>query len=898
VECQQHLFIDCYRQIVQQFPDNIAVWDGVTSYSHVELWSKSLQIAGLLQKYDLQRSAHVGLFLKKSPDLVASILGCWISGVVFVPLDPKLPKERTYFYAKDARLNAVLYAEKQPEWNLEVTMLGIQEADKEGVVQHLSTREPAYLLYSSGSTGTPKGVLVSHQGIVLVLKQQIQMLSLTVLDRILWVLSMQFDASISDIGVALLSGACLIIDEGGDICTKMKQHQITYADIPPAMLNVYSPEDFPPSLTRVLIGGEVCSLPALNAHRKVRGIVVVYGPTEATICTSMIRLDANNAGLERTIGFPLIGIEYLIKSGELWIAGKTLAIEYWNRPVLANKWVENQGKRYFRTGDLVSQNEDGSFQFNGRIDRQFKLRGRLIAPEEIETVFSRYTPVNRVFVIKINSLLYAFLEGNTELNYHQMISLVEPYLPEWMIPSKGMLITEFPTTPSGKIDKEALMELLPKPQSTDFWCSVFEQTLGIPVKKSDDFFALGGDSIAMLSLIALAQQNQKVLTVDILKSNPTPQLLQKVKRVEHGKSVAELRGYVQRELQHFHLEPQNSSTMEPILLTGATGFLGGKILFLLCAEGFRVRVLIRASTLEKAKQRIPESLHPNVDIVLGDLCDSVSIQDFIKEGEGTLFHCAAGISLGASFSELYGVNVRATAQLFGYPKLKIIYASTLALFLSSDAKRGEIIETDMVFPEDTHIYGAYAQTKWIAERLAVHREAVILRLGLITDMVMPNRRDWFVLFIRGLMHIGAVPFDRLKHVAIDITPLDYAAKVAVGLGLHPKSQGIYHIASSKSVSFQEVRLVLRKLGYPLKNCSDEEFQQRLNGLENEAERNALQFGLHRVRTDETKHQEFDMFLATDASFDTSRVWELLKQRCSIPNIDRMLPLIKAILELP
>ena len=135
-------------------------------------------------------------------------------------------------------------------------------------------------------------------------------------------------------------------------------------------------------------------------------------------------------------------------------------------------------------------------------------------------------------------------------------------------------------------------------------------------------------------------------------------------------------------------------------------------------------------------------------------------------------------------------------------------------------------------------------------------------------------------------------------MAVDITPLDYAAKIFVELGLHPKSRDVYHVASNSSVSFSQIQAVFARLGYPLKNCTVEIFQQRVNDLENEAERNALRFGLHRVLNEESQHQEFDMFLATDAQFDTSRVWALLQQRCPIPNIDSMLPLIKAILELP
>ena len=893
-------FIACYQDVVQRGPHRIAVQQGAVRHTHLALWNYALRILGLLQKRKLSKGDRVGLYLHKSVDFIASMLACWMGGYVFVPLDPTLPHKRLRFYRIDAELSLVLYQDVVPKGDFEKA--SVCDAEDRGAISALCVSDPAYLLYSSGSTGKPKGVLVSHRGLVLVLEQQCRVLELSSVDRILWLLSIQFDASISDVGVSLLSGATIIIDEQEDICFLLHKHKITYVDIPPSLLSVYEPDMFPESLTRMLIGGEVCPVAALDLHRMYRRICIVYGPTEATICTSMLVCDEQHGCVEGSIGVPLDGVEYRVVAGELWISGDVLALGYWNRPDLQYKWVIRHGVRYFRTGDQVEKTPDGSFLFVGRIDRQIKWRGRLVAPEEIEMVLSGHPKVSRAYVIYERGDLFAFVESSSGIVYEQVLNTLKSNIPDWMIPTKGMVISKFPCTPSGKIDGVVLRSHIAVSEteavSSHEWCAMFSQVLSKRVHQGDHFFELGGDSIALLSLLVLARKKGYSLTPEILQENPTPDTLQNVFIQDaEGMRISDLEKEVNAVQNRFI--PQEEvilPVVEEVFLTGATGTLGGKILALLCARNITVRVLVRAPDVKAGRERIPQKYRESVEVVVGDICDAASVEKFLKGRSGILFHCAADISQVRSYEQLYPVNVLATARLCTYPNIKVVYASTLATVLSSDLPRGDILEESLNVFSTGVVFGGYAQSKWVAEKLAERAGAVVARLGLVVDSERSSPRDWLSWFVRGLIFLKKFPVKELHDVAIDWTPLSYAGERFVALGFTKNVAGIYHLASPQSVSISRLVHCLQSLGYPIQDCLVSEFQEALDQHKDNSYVDvvalACQYRLTKVRS----FRQYDMFLSTGCTFDDFRVRQQFTSVCPSPTEKDIVDVLRQILE--
>ena len=284
-----------------------------------------------------------------------------------------------------------------------------------------SAADLAYVIYTSGTTGQPKGVAVEQRGLPALLHSQIEAFQLSAESRVLWMLSPAFDASISDVGTTLLSGAALHIEApDGALTTRsltpaavletLHRRGITHADLPPALVAQLDADEAPQSLKTIVIGGEPCPPAAVRSWARRCRVVNVYGPTEATVCTSLCVCDPER--WERPlIGRPIDGVRYMIDApvadrddpgatGELMISGPCLARGYVNQPDLtAARFVTMNGARWFRTGDRVRRDADVELVFLGRMDRQLKIRGYRIEPEEIEAAIRAMPTVGQCAVV-------------------------------------------------------------------------------------------------------------------------------------------------------------------------------------------------------------------------------------------------------------------------------------------------------------------------------------------------------------------------------------------------------------------------------------------------------------------------------------------------------------------
>ncbi len=351
--------------------------------------------------------------------------------------------------------------------------------------------------------------------------------------------STAFDAFLSDVGTALLSGAALCLEDSaalqGSLLEVMAARQITHADLPPSLLAMLDPERAPKSLKTIVIGGEVCPASVVRRWARQRNVVNVYGPTEATVCTSQCRCDPNTWG-RPLLGRPLAGIEYVLlkadgtrasggEEGELLIGGPCLARGYVNRAVeTAARFVFYDGRRFFRTGDRVRLDHDGEFVFLGRLDRQIKLRGLRIELEEIEAVLCRIPGIRRCAVVcrKLSPAarreqLVAFLESDGTLPRNQVLATLRQSLPAWMVPARIEVQVRLPITASGKIDLELLRTRnlssaqigaadsdAEEPQAA-LLLRVFRSVLGVEgYGLHDDFFEHGGDSLSVFEVVACA----------------------------------------------------------------------------------------------------------------------------------------------------------------------------------------------------------------------------------------------------------------------------------------------------------------------------------------------------------------------------------------------------------
>ncbi|MBI1216298.1 MAG: amino acid adenylation domain-containing protein [Alphaproteobacteria bacterium] len=865
-------FTDEFRRIAAQFPDNTAVLtDGQAALSYAELDTRAQAVSAALSDCP---AGIVAVALPKSADYVVAALGCWYAGRAFMPLDPALPAARRDFILRDAAPATVIGREEG-----KLRMQDMPAARFTPV--SLSPETTAYVIYTSGSTGEPKGVVVPHRGLVFMLRAQIAAFGLGPQSRSLFYLSTGFDASVSDIGTALLSGACLCIETGERLALAANLPEIvaargiTYMDIPPSLLRVTDPAKMPATLQTVVIGGEPCPPGVVRDWAARVNLVNVYGPTEATVCTSLCRCDPES--WERPlIGAPLPGVIYHIldaegreaQESELCIGGRQLADGYLNRPALtAQKFVLRCGERIYRTGDLVRRHANGDIEFLGRLDRQVKINGQLVELEEVEGRIARLPGVARAAALKRSQngrdILAAFVcpAPGQALSAAVLSSALKTCLPAWMVPASFEFLNEMPQTASGKIDYRALESIVPVPygeEGKDFkpvtqeeedllaaWQKVLKKTR-IPADKS--FFSLGGDSIAALELTLEAERRGVNLTPALVYDFQTLQaqaqwlaapVTVRDALQSPGMEAQALRRDAMSDGDFRDLLDMPAPAARPapklqnVFFTGATGFLGSALLRRLLEEGdAHVHALVRAESDEQARARLglPEDLQERVTPVRGDLALSRfglarDDWDALAQGLDTVIHGAATVNVVLPYAALRPANLCGTATaarltLEGAPK-RLHYFSTLSVFVATERNTGRVFEDDAL-QETRTVYGGYAQSKWAAEVLLHHIPALaaglsVYRPGLVcgdTRSGAASAHDFLAMFVRGLLSIGAVPEGGHDRLMLDVTPVDYAAR-ALSHIIRAGEAGTFHIANTRGFSLKAILAGLARAERPV-----------------------------------------------------------------------------------
>ena len=378
-------FIEQLLSVVQHYPEHIALEEEGGCISYHQLHQRVHQLGSYLIEQNYPANSGIVISIDKSTDYIIALLAVWWSGHYFIPLTSDLPKQRQQYIVEQSQAVAILTNHSDNNFD-KVSEIPILDIGRQSQALHPAVYDInhlAYIFYTSGSTGQPKGVMLQHRGLCNVLKQQIAFFELGTTSRSLFFLNTLFDASISDIGTALLSGACLVfptqycLTSISSIQQCLLDKRISYVDIPPSILTILDTTIHYPYLKTIVIGGETVAQSTVSLWKNKVKLMMVYGPTEASICTSM--LDCSTVDWNHNyIGRPIDGIDYRIDArNELYISGVGLAEGYWQQPVLtASKFVNIDGQLYFRTGDVVEREATGNYVFRGRLDRQFKMCGK------------------------------------------------------------------------------------------------------------------------------------------------------------------------------------------------------------------------------------------------------------------------------------------------------------------------------------------------------------------------------------------------------------------------------------------------------------------------------------------------------------------------------------------
>jgi amino acid adenylation domain-containing protein/non-ribosomal peptide synthase protein (TIGR01720 family) len=511
------------------------------STSYRELNARATAIASLLRERGAGDGA-VGVLVGRER-LVEALVGAMKSGAAYLPLEPALPVDRLKFLVQDGRAAVLLTDRTHAALASTLGVAHVVSVDTEiepdaahppPPVDSRRTDAPAYVIYTSGSTGAPKGVEVDHGGFTNMIAEQVAAFGVESSDVVLQFASCSFDASLSEIFMALVRGACLLcadermLKDPVELLRLMRQERVTIATLPPPYIRALG-FDALAGLKTLITAGEEAEhdrgrLAAAGCH-----YVNAYGPTEFSVCATIGDVRRDSAREARVpLGRPIANTEVLVLEpdgvglrpvgvpGEICLAGAGLARGYRGRPDLTGErfvphpW--SRGARMYRTGDCGRWREDGSLEFIGRIDRQLKIRGYRIEPGEIEAVLKAQPGVHDAVIVDRGGTLIAYVEAGEGVTVNRFDDVLSRSMPEYMVPSHVIVLPELPRASSGKVQRNALPppaadrtieHASPRTHVERVLAAIWQEILGVAsVGIHERFLDLGGNSMKAILLVS------------------------------------------------------------------------------------------------------------------------------------------------------------------------------------------------------------------------------------------------------------------------------------------------------------------------------------------------------------------------------------------------------------
>jgi amino acid adenylation domain-containing protein/non-ribosomal peptide synthase protein (TIGR01720 family) len=552
-------------------PNAAAVVSGGRTLTYRELNRRANQLAHALRKRGVGPDVLVGLYVNRTPDMIVALLGVLKAGGAYIPLDSEYPTERLAFMLKDCGARVLITEESLrsslPPLPAESTVISL-DGDAAALAAESHERPQwqvdasnlAYAIYTSGTTGQPKAASLTHRGLGNLAESEFRLFGITPQSRVLQFASLSVDTSLSEVAMALCSGATLYLEGrdtlplGTDLERYLEREKITVLSLTPSALAALDPTAGP-SVEQVIVGGEPCPTELAKRWAGRCRFFNAYGPTETTVTATCV--EYRDGAQPPLIGRPLPNVRvYLLDtalqpvpvgvSGELYIGGVGVGRGYLGRPQLnAERFVpdpfrDGSGAVMYRTGDFARWRSDGHIEFIGRMDDQVKIRGFRIELGEIESALNQHPGVKESVVVAREDapggkrlVAYVVPIRASPALVRDLRDLLKERLPGYMVPAAFVLLEAFPLTPNGKLDRKALQAPViygdpgqsytaPRTPAESAIAQIWGAVLGVDrVGIHDHFFELGGDSILSIQVIARCRQAGLQLTPRDLFKRPT-----------------------------------------------------------------------------------------------------------------------------------------------------------------------------------------------------------------------------------------------------------------------------------------------------------------------------------------------------------------------------------------
>ena len=617
-------------------------------------------------------------------------------------------------------------------------------------------------------------------------------------------------------------------------------------------------------LTNVIVGGAALR-PEIARTFDEFGLNMYqgYGLTE---CAPLISANYPNNNKFGSVGKPVSYMDVRIVDGEILVKGDGVMLGYYKNPEATAEAFDENG--YFRTGDLGYFDKDGYLYITGRSKNLIILdNGKNIYPEELETLIAATEGVKDVMVYESHGKLCAAVQP-LDFNDKQAAAKIKAAIkeinaanpPYKKIVSIVFISRDFPKTTTMKIKRKEAVAMIkeivarktveyvaPTTKEQKKIVSAFEHVIGCKnVGINDNFFDIGGDSLAALEVAAIiGVQAQEIY------ENPTAEQLEKIllfvsKEDSEDKSDVDI-----NELIKHNSNVLNNHEVKYVLLTGATGFLGSHILRELLRRKMHVICLVRNEDKLKSvlKYYFPtEHEYFRYKVRIGDINKpnfGLSDEEYtvLAKRVDMVIHTAANVSHAGNYSDFEATNVIGTQNVIDFCMLSgatLQHTSTASVHgagtveqRNPDAQFDEfILDIGQRYTQNVYIHSKYKAE----ERVILAREkglkANIFRIGNLTwrmsdGKFQKNAQDnGFLDRCRGLLKVRMYSKE-IADYPIDFTPVDECADAYVRLALNNRVNNIYNLYNPNMFTIEGL---CRKLFVSVKKVSREIFEKSLKDL--------------------------------------------------------------------
>jgi amino acid adenylation domain-containing protein len=507
-----------YYNVVLENPEQIALVVNGKEYTYKDFWHNAGRLSSAISATEqFDRSYYIGVLAYRSVHVYESFLAIARAGKAYLPFNPKFPVERMLTMVDIASCKILIVApefytflgellDKLPKDVLLVfpeahpQIISNNFLSKEDIENCTATFEitkcnegdPVYLLFTSGTTGEPKGIPISHQNLNIYIEIILTKYPLTPSDRCSQTFDTTFDLSMHDIWITWSAGATLCVLLQSDLLSPgrfINKMKITiWFSVPSLgyyMHKIKALKEAGLSSLRIsFFCGEALNYDLVDKWHKAAPnsvIVNLYGPTETTISIADF-ICLFNTHNEKDQVVPIGRVfpyhDYKVvnnlheevgtnNEGELLLSGPQVAAGYLNKQQkTSEQFIKIEEMVWYKTGDLVKEDETGCIYYLGRIDNQVKIRGYRIELQEIEAIIKQITSCVQVVAIAypVNNYIaegiVCFIDGSELMDKHKVIELASKQLSDYMIPKEIFYVNGFPLNSNGKIDRNTLISTI------------------------------------------------------------------------------------------------------------------------------------------------------------------------------------------------------------------------------------------------------------------------------------------------------------------------------------------------------------------------------------------------------------------------------------------------------